>query len=194
MLKRQELGVRASPGRPSPAGSSSVVVVVGSAVEERQNLSCYSCNSQLEGEGCRFPHNISRAMIRTCPASHRYCTVARPDLGAYFGSNSRRVRFGNGGVPASQVTRVDYSVDPGSASLAFSIERSCSEHCTTECVAVGERLRLYLCRSCCQASLCNTGNGARWSLPTWPLLLAVAAASFVLPWDWHRVRAAKLLA
>ncbi|XP_029829656.2 uncharacterized protein LOC115314671 [Ixodes scapularis] len=161
-----ELGVRASPGRPSPAGSSSVVVVVGSAVEERQNLSCYSCNSQLEGEGCRFPHNISRAMIRTCPASHRYCTV----------------------------TRVDYSVDPGSASLAFSIERSCSEQCTTECVAVGERLRLYLCRSCCQGSLCNTGNGTRWSLPTWPLLVAMAAASFVPPWGCHRVWAAKLVA
>ncbi|KAL3198288.1 hypothetical protein MRX96_044425, partial [Rhipicephalus microplus] len=59
------------------------------------------------------------------------------------------------------VTRVDYSVDPGGAMRAFSIERSCSEHCTTECVAVGERLRLYMCRSCCAESLCNTGNEAR---------------------------------
>lgn len=158
-----ELGVRASPGRPSPAGSSSAVVVVGSPVEERQNLSCYSCNSQLENEGCRFPQNISRTKIRTCPASHRYCTV----------------------------TRVDYSVDPGSPTLAFSIERSCSEQCTTECVAVGERLRLYLCRSCCQETLCNTGNQAGWLAPT-SLLLVIMAALTQLG-DQQHIRATKLL-
>lgn len=130
-------GVRGSPGRGAAAaaaatgGSPSSAVV--SVAEERQNLTCYSCNSQLEGEGCRFPHNMSLAMRRTCPPSHRFCTV----------------------------TRVDYSVDPGGAMRAFSIERNCNEHCTTECVAVGERLRLYMCRSCCAESLCNTGNEAR---------------------------------
>ncbi|XP_077540817.1 uncharacterized protein LOC144153052 [Haemaphysalis longicornis] len=130
-------GVRGSPGRGGASsatggggGSPSSAVV---ATEERQNLTCYACNSQLDSEGCRFPHNMSLAMRRTCPPSHRYCTV----------------------------TRVDYSVDPGGATRAFSIERNCSEHCTTECVAVGERLRLYMCHSCCSDSLCNTGNEAR---------------------------------
>lgn len=102
---------------------------------EPDNLTCYACNSQLDGEECRFPHNMTKPMLRTCPASHRFCSV----------------------------TRVDYSLDPG-VSRPFSIERSCSEHCTTECVAVGERLRLYMCRSCCRGSLCNVGDSAPYSL------------------------------
>ncbi|KAH7984382.1 hypothetical protein HPB52_020130 [Rhipicephalus sanguineus] len=72
-------GVRGSPGRGAAAaatgGNPSSAVVA--AAEERQNLTCYSCNSQLEGEGCRFPHNMSLAMRRTCPPSHRFCTVSR---------------------------------------------------------------------------------------------------------------------
>ncbi|XP_077520807.1 uncharacterized protein LOC144132350 isoform X3 [Amblyomma americanum] len=144
-------GVRGSPGRGATTGGGGSPSAVAAAAEERQNLTCYTCNSQLEGEGCRFPHNMSLAMRRTCPPSHRFCTV----------------------------TRVDYSVDPGGATRAFSIERNCSEHCTTECVAVGERLRLYLCRSCCTDSLCNTGNGARSALledrVAVPLLVLLAA-------------------
>lgn len=122
-------GVRGSPGRPVTGGGATGAAVTA---DERQNLTCYSCNSQLEGEGCRFPHNLSRAMMRICPASHRFCSVIR----------------------------VDYSVDPGGSTYAFSIERTCSEQCTVECNAVGERLRLYLCRSCCTESLCNTDNTA----------------------------------
>ncbi|KAK8767119.1 hypothetical protein V5799_006100 [Amblyomma americanum] len=144
-------GVRGSPGRGATTGGGGSPSAVAAAAEERQNLTCYMCNSQLEGEGCRFPHNMSLAMRRTCPPSHRFCTVIR----------------------------VDYSVDPGGATRAFSIERNCSEHCTTECVAVGERLRLYLCRSCCTDSLCNTGNGARSALledrVAVPLLVLLAA-------------------
>ncbi|XP_064456993.1 uncharacterized protein LOC135367803 [Ornithodoros turicata] len=100
-------------------------------VEEQENLTCYRCNSQLDGEECRFTHNMTRVMVHKCPASSRFCSV----------------------------TRVDYSLDP-SVTRPFSIERNCSDHCTTECVVVGERLRLHLCRSCCRLSLCNVGDGA----------------------------------
>lgn len=41
----------------------------------------------------------------------------------------------------------------------WSLQRKCSRTCEPSCIVIGERVKLFACTSCCNASLCNTGNG-----------------------------------
>lgn len=42
----------------------------------------------------------------------------------------------------------------------WSLQRKCSKTCEPSCIVIGERVKLFACTSCCNASLCNTGNGS----------------------------------
>ncbi|GFY21680.1 uncharacterized protein TNCV_1168241 [Trichonephila clavipes] len=49
--------------------------------------------------------------------------------------------------------------------MFWSVERRCEETCQEGCNTVGERVKLFLCRSCCNGYLCNYGNTGLKALP-----------------------------
>lgn len=52
-----------------------------------------------------------------------------------------------------------YSTENKTSGLKmWSLQRKCSKSCEPSCIVIGERVKLFACTSCCNVSLCNTGN------------------------------------
>ncbi|XP_011690464.1 PREDICTED: uncharacterized protein LOC105451602 isoform X2 [Wasmannia auropunctata] len=109
------------------------------AASERANdLSCYRCFTMNQGEKCinitQFNATEVQEYEHKCTDDRRICMVKR----------------------FSYTTSTENST---SAPRTWSLERNCTNKCEAGCIVIGERTKLYACTSCCEANLCNVGNG-----------------------------------
>ncbi|XP_055937750.1 uncharacterized protein LOC129967100 [Argiope bruennichi] len=100
------------------------------------NLSCYTCSTLNNGDSCRYLQLNDTGVQKSCKPNQMFCSVI---LFRYAADST------------------DY--------LFWSIERRCEETCQEGCHTVGERVKLFLCRSCCNGYLCNFGNTGLKALP-----------------------------
>nr|XP_015915946.2 uncharacterized protein LOC107445942 [Parasteatoda tepidariorum] len=124
----------------------SQTVIAGHLSRTPHNLSCYECNTLNHGDTCRNLQYNNSALQRSCKTSQMFCSV---------------ILF-------------RYSAD-SSEYFFWSIERRCEETCHEGCNTVGERVKLFLCRSCCNKYLCNYGNfGTENATPNDKYLILIA--------------------
>ncbi|XP_076368280.1 uncharacterized protein LOC143255845 [Tachypleus tridentatus] len=116
------------------------------------NNTCYFCSTIFDGESClTLPTNVSRSLQRVCGPDEMFCTVLRIDYGP-----------------------------TGEDASFWSIERNCTNHCQEGCVVLGEKTKLYHCRSCCHGNLCNSGDHAPpIALPSHYLIYVLFAIAVV---------------
>lgn len=92
--------------------------------------------------------------------------------------------------PPRQTKRFSYTTsteNTTSEPRLFSLERNCTSKCEPGCIIIGERTKLYACTECCEANLCNTGNGARGAVPrpSWARLLPCVYVPLLVPLLLH---------
>ncbi|GIY82405.1 hypothetical protein CDAR_428221 [Caerostris darwini] len=100
------------------------------------NLSCYHCSTLNNGDSCRYLQLNDTGVQKSCKPNQIFCSVI---LFRYAADST------------------DY--------LFWSVERRCEETCQEGCNTVGERVKLFLCRSCCNGYLCNFGSAGLKALP-----------------------------
>lgn len=104
------------------------------AKEKPNDLWCYHCDT-MENKACE---NITT--ITNHSSLHRKCLDEELSC---------------------MVQRFSYTWSTENITSGFkiwSIQRKCSKKCESSCIVIGERVKLYACTSCCNTSLCNTGN------------------------------------
>ncbi|KAG8192177.1 hypothetical protein JTE90_027816 [Oedothorax gibbosus] len=115
------------------------------------NLSCYDCSTLNNGDSCKNLQLNNTAVQKSCKPGQMFCSV---------------ILF-------------RYSTDVSSEYLFWSVERRCEETCQNGCNTVGERVKLFLCRSCCNGYLCNHGSKGNKSLPDdVPMILVTGMALY----------------
>ncbi|XP_058799293.1 uncharacterized protein LOC131668848 [Phymastichus coffea] len=104
------------------------------ASERKDDLWCYQCDTIDHGEMCVDVTHNHTSVIQKCKNDKRTCMVKR----------------------FSYTTSTENMT---SQPMVWGYERNCTNKCEPGCIVIGERTKLYACTSCCDKSLCNTGNG-----------------------------------
>lgn len=104
------------------------------AKEKPNDLWCYNCDTMEQGAICGNLSTNHSSLIKKCLEEELMCMVQRFSY--------------------------TYSTENMTSGLKmWSLQRKCSKTCEPSCIVIGERVKLFACTSCCNASLCNTGNG-----------------------------------
>lgn len=105
------------------------------AKEKPNDLWCYNCDTMEQGAICGNLSTNHSSLIKKCQEEELMCMVQRFSY--------------------------TYSTENMTSGLKmWSLQRKCSKTCEPSCIVIGERVKLFACTSCCNASLCNTGNGS----------------------------------
>lgn len=126
------------------------------AQEKPNDLWCYQCDT-METEQCANLSTNHSSLFKKCLDEELTCMVQRFSY--------------------------TYSTENMTSGLKmWSLQRKCSRTCEPSCIVIGERVKLFACTSCCNSSLCNTGNDAERihaSLVYLPVLLPLAGYALV---------------
>jgi hypothetical protein len=125
------------------------------AQETKSELYCFSCDFMSNNEDCV---NINRTrqmnLTKKCEADQNYCVV-------------KRFSYTTSDMNTTSVKKL------------WSLQRDCTDRCENGCIAIGERVKLYACSTCCHNNLCNvSSNGDRIHLPSSALIVALLAVFF----------------
>lgn len=103
------------------------------AKEKPNDLWCYNCDTMEQGATCGNLSTNHSSLIKKCQEEELMCMVQRFSY--------------------------TYSTENMTSGLKmWSLQRKCAKSCEPSCIVIGERVKLFACTSCCNASLCNTGN------------------------------------
>ncbi|KAK9881905.1 hypothetical protein WA026_018100 [Henosepilachna vigintioctopunctata] len=119
-----------------PEESSEVQYKTKAASEKHHDLSCYRCDTMVDGEGCLDLHGNFTSMHMKCSREQKKCQVRRISMS----------------TSTDEIT--------GKPKL-WLLQRNCSETCEPGCIVIGERTKLHSCITCCdEHNFCNADSSA----------------------------------